>query len=557
MTKFFIYLLFVFAVAVTACNTDDKNKFSTVENLKNHIEILASDSLGGREAGTENEIKARDYIVTQMKAMGLKPFFGDSFFKSFDFKDGADYSESTLSVNGKSFIVGKDFSPWNKSRSGKVEGSIVDAGYGIMSSKPSHNDYPNHNILDGKIFLMEMSVPGGAGNWESYAEVADLDKRIELTSKFGAKAVILINSDSTFDDPRKMISNNPGRTAIPVIVAKKSLAAFLKDNPEAEVSMNVSVNKFDKTGYNVAGVIDNGASASIIIGAHYDHLGMGGETSRYDGPPAVHNGADDNASGVAAVLELARQLKDKKLNYNVLVMSFSGEEKGLLGSSALIRQNEIDKDSILCMLNFDMVGRMDSALDLTVFGTGTALEWDSVLGLVNYDTLNIKPAPSGIGGSDQMSFYLDSIPVLFFFTGFHNDYHTPSDDADRINYQGIEMVVDYAASIIENLNDFDGLTYHKAKARTSHKGNYRKGPTLGIVPDFGGAGEGLTVQAVLDDRPAAKAGLQKGDVIIKIGDTEIKDIYDYMDALKKCSKGKSYEVVILRKGEKLNKTVDF
>ena len=255
-------------------------------------------------------------------------------------------------------------------------------------------------------------------------------------------------------------------------------------------------------------------------------------------------------------MELAYELKDKPLNYNIIIMSFSGEEKGLLGSSALIRNHDIDASKIVAMLNFDMVGRLDSARDLTIFGTGTANEWDSIMNLIHKDSLNIKAAPSGIGGSDQMSFYLDSIPVLFFFTGFHNDYHTPSDDADKINYQGIKYVIDYAKDIIDNINSFSSLTYHATKAKTSKNHNYRKGPTLGIVPDYG-ATEGMTINAVLDGKPGQKAGLKKGDIIIKIGQKSVKDIYDYMDALKPCEFGKSYPIIIRRGGEEITKTLQF
>ncbi len=552
-----LYLLILLVLAVS-CTPSQKEQKTAVENLKTDVGILASDSLLGREAGTEGAAKARKYIVSRLKAMGLKPYFGDSYTKAFPFKDGADFSGSSLTVKGKDFKVGKDFRPLNKSKNGSVTANAVFAGYGIMSSNPPHNDYTDHSKFDGKVFIMEMSVPGGYSEWDKYAEQADLDKRLELAVKFGAQAVIFINSDSTFDDPRKMISNAVGRTPVPVVIAGDSLRDFLLKNPGADISLDVKMKKFDKTGYNIAAVIDKGAADNIIIGAHYDHLGMGGETSRYHGPPAIHNGADDNASGVAAMLELTEMLKDKPLKHNIIIMSFSGEEKGLLGSSALIKQGVIDPSKTLCMLNFDMVGRMDSAHDLTVFGTGTALEWDSLMNLIHDSTLNIKPAPSGIGGSDQMSFYLDSIPVLFFFTGFHDDYHTPSDDADRINYRGIDQVAGYAYQIVDILNNTGKLSYHTTKARTSGNHDYRKGPTLGIVPDYAGNdGKGMMIQAVLDGRPAAKAGLQKGDILIKLGDTDIKDIYDYMDALKKCSKGKSYPVEIMRKGEKLSKTVQF
>ena len=555
MIKTYLFSLFVLTFFIFSC-VNNNEESTPGERMRTTVFTLAADSLGGREAGTLNEIKARDYLVSQLKNMGLKPYFGDSYYKEFSFKDGADFTNSSLIINDSSFEVNKDFYPLNNSKSDEIQGDILNVGFGIMSSNPSHNDYPNHGILDGKVFVMEMSVPGGVSNWNDYAEYADLDKRIDLASKFGAKAIILINTDSTLDDPRKMISNKIGRTSIPVIIAKPSLQNYLISQSDGNIQLKVSVKKIDKTGYNVAAIIDNEAENSIILGAHYDHLGMGGETSRYHGPSAIHNGADDNASGVAAIIELAYELKDKPLNYNIIIMSFSGEEKGLLGSSALIRNHDVDRSKTVAMLNFDMVGRLDSAHDLTVFGTGTANEWDSIMNMIHKDDLNIKPAPSGIGGSDQMSFYLDSIPVLFFFTGFHNDYHTPSDDAEKINYQGIKYVVDYALDIIDNMNNFNGLTYHTTKARTSGNHNYRKGPTLGIVPDYGATG-GMTINAVLDGKPGQKAGLKKGDNIIKIGEKAVDDIYDYMDALKSCSFGKSYPIIVIRNGKEITLTLQF
>ncbi len=555
MIKVYIVGLILFTIFFFSCG-EKLEETTPVMRMQSHVYMLASDSFRGREAGTPDEINARDYIVSQLKEMGLKPYFGDSFYKKFSFKDGADFTNSSLAINDLSFEVNNDYYPLNNSKSDEVEGNLLNVGFGIMSSNPSHNDYPNHSILDGKIYVMEMSVPGGASYWNDYAEYADLDKRIELASKFGAKAIILINSDSTLDDPRKMISNKIGRTSIPVIIAKESLKKYLLSHISDTIRLKVSVKKIDKTGYNIAAIIDNDADKNIILGAHYDHLGMGGETSRYHGPAAIHNGADDNASGVASILELAYELKDKPLKYNIIIMSFSGEEKGLLGSAALIKNHDIDRLKTVAMLNFDMVGRLDSAHNLTIFGTGTANEWDSVMNIIHDDSLNIKAAPSGIGGSDQMSFYLDSIPVLFFFTGFHTDYHTPADDAEKINYKGMKLVIDYAKDIIDNLNGLEGITYHVTKARTSGNHNYRKGPTLGIVPDYGATG-GMTINAVLEGKSGQKAGLKKGDIIIKIGEKSVDDIYDYMDALKLCSFGKTYQIVVRRNGEEITKILEF
>lgn len=528
-----------------------KNSTESKSRMQADLKILASDSLGGREAGSTYEILARNYIASSFKRNNLIPFFDGSYFQEFPFKDGADFSESFLTFNGKKYKNINEFQPLSKSKNDNVSGKMLKVGFGILSSSPSHNDYTNHNILDGKIFVIDISVPGGSSNYEKYVESADLDKRIEMAAKFGAKAVILINNDSSFNDPRKMISNQKGRTPIPVVFAKGALLDLINKSDSADISINIDIKKFDKQGYNVAGYIDNGSDKTIIIGGHYDHIGMGGETSRST-EAAIHNGADDNASGVALVIELAHQLKDKKLNSNILFLSFSAEEKGLYGSSYFV-ENSLPaiKNQTLCFINFDMVGRMDSAKSsMTVFGTGTANQWDTIMGSIPDENINITKALTGIGGSDQMPFYLDSVPVLFFFTGVHDDYHTPNDDEKFINYNGMERVLNYSLNLILEIDKQDSLSWKATKARTGSSGRSRGGLSMGIMPDYSTEG-GVLVSMVIEGKPGNKAGLLKGDIIKRIDTSTIKDIYDYMDVLKTCKPNQVYDLEIMRNGEKM------
>ncbi len=555
ITSIVVAIFILATLLFESCNP--KLSLTKEERLKNHISVLASDSLMGREAGTDAEIMARDYIVSEFENIGLKPFFNGSFTQQFPFKDGADFSESYVKLAGESFTSGEDFLPLSNSKNAEVLGQVLNVGFGIMSQEPPHNDYPNHGVLAGKIFLLEMSVPGGNENYEKYGESADLDKRIELASRFGAQAVFLVNNDSSFTDPRKMISNLKGRTSIPVITIKKRLYDAILANPDSSVSINVSVKKMDKIGYNVAGFIDNQAEKTIIIGAHYDHLGMGGETSLFIGRD-IHNGADDNASGVAGVIEMAYHLKDKKMNHNFLFVGFSAEEKGLYGSNYFVEQlADSLKKSALCYLNFDMIGRLDSVNPvLTLIGTGTAAEWDSLLTFYKNSAMEIKKSPSGVGGSDHMPFYLDSIPVLFFFSGIHSDYHRPSDDEQLINYQGMIHILSFTEALVDTLNSFETLNWKATQGGKESGRRMKDGPSLGIMPDYSEQG-GVLVNMVSDGKPGQKAGLKVKDLIVEIDNQEVKDIYDYMDILKKCKKGETYSLKVKRDGELLTLSVTF
>ncbi len=555
-------LLFAFLVENSNAQNFNFDPQSCDSRLRNDVGALAHDSMMGREAGTQWEYKARDFLVTEFQNAGLIPYFeNDSFLQKFDFKDGADYTDGTeLAVDGKHFQLENDFFPLSKSANGKVSGSTVNVGFGLISPDGKINDYKELKDLEGKVFIIEISVPGGAENYSKFSEFANIDAKIENAHKKGAKAIIFINSDPKFDDPRNMISNRRERTTIPVVFVLGSKANLFKYKKDVSVFLKVNIKKITKTGYNIIGFIDNGAKSSIIIGAHYDHLGMGGETSRYKGKPAIHNGADDNASGTAAILELARYFKENRImNYNLIFMSFSAEEKGLFGSAHFVKSKHFDTEKIAAMLNFDMIGRLDtSKRSLNLIGTGTALEWDSIIKITDNVGLIIKKSKSGISGSDQMSFYLHKVPVLFFFTGLHTDYHTPNDDIELINFAGISDITKYGINIVNTIDEFDKISYNKTKDMSRGNGrSYRSGITLGIVPDFGSEEEGLGIQAVLDDKPAAKAGLQSGDIIIQLGEVIIKDIQDYMKALQTFKKGDTANVVVLREGKKLKMNLQF
>jgi hypothetical protein len=315
------------------------------------------------------------------------------------------------------------------------------------------------------------------------------------------------------------------------------------------------------TANNIAGYLDNNAATTIIIGAHYDHLGMGDQGSSLDANPQtkIHNGADDNASGVAGVLELARLFSTNKISEknNFLFLCFSGEELGLLGSKYFTEHSTIDLASINYMINMDMIGRLDPATKtLLVNGTGTSPVWETLVKGSENENVKIKTDSSGVGPSDHTSFYLKNIPVLHFFTGSHSDYHKPSDDWEKINLKGEADVLTVIAKIINALDSQPKLAFLTTKtksmgARTAFK------VTMGVMPSYSSDVEGLKVDGVSEGKPAKKAGILTGDIIVQMGDFVIKDIQNYMEALGKFEKGQTIPVKVKRGVDVLTLDVTF
>lgn len=315
------------------------------------------------------------------------------------------------------------------------------------------------------------------------------------------------------------------------------------------------------TARNVAGYLDNGAEQTIIIGAHYDHLGKGYQSGSLtaDSENLIHNGADDNASGVAGLIELARYFAGNKVKekYNLLFVAFSGEELGLLGSKFYASHPTIPMESVACMINMDMIGRLDDSKGLTIGGWGTSPTWGALLpALALKNTLKYAVDSSGIGPSDHTSFYLQQKPVLFLFTGVHSDYHKVTDDVDKINAPGIQKVLRLITDLVTGLDTtkFPNLLTF-TEAGNPHNQDIQSDfkVTLGIIPDYSFNGRGLRIDAVTKNRPAAKAGLETGDVIVQMGELPIKDIQDYMKALGQFEKGQTIDLALRRKDA--NKTV--
>ncbi len=324
-------------------------------------------------------------------------------------------------------------------------------------------------------------------------------------------------------------------------------------NPHGQVSFDETEKDSMISSKNVIGFIDNNAEHTVVIGAHYDHLGYGGQGSLHVGSE-IHNGADDNASGTALMLDLAGQLKSTNFNNNYLFIAFSGEEMGLLGSNYFVKNSTIDLFSINYMINLDMVGRLKEDKSLAVYGVGTSPVFKQTINS-NNESFNLIENESGVGPSDHTSFYVNDIPVLHFFTGQHSDYHKPSDDVEKINFEGIKEISDYIHLIITDLNDNGKLSFRKTKNETEEVPRFKV--SLGVMPDYMFNKGGMRIDGVTEGRPADKAGLIKGDIVLKMGEYSIEDMMGYMKALSKFESGDSTIIVVKRGEDLIKKSVSF
>lgn len=327
-----------------------------------------------------------------------------------------------------------------------------------------------------------------------------------------------------------------------------------KTNPHQKVNYTIKEGDSTITGTNVIGYINNKAENTVIIGAHYDHLGYGAEGSLYRGEKAIHNGADDNASGVAVLLNLADKLKDTNKGNNYLFVTFSGEEMGLLGSNYFVKNATIDTEKMNYMINMDMVGRLKADSTLAVYGVGTSPILKQTLNSHN-ENFKLIQKESGIGPSDHTSFYNIDIPVMHFFTGQHEDYHKPSDDFEKLNYIGMQTISNYIFEVITDLDNNGKLPFRKTKNESEETPRFKVG--LGVIPDYMFDGKGMRIDGISEEKPAQKAGLQKGDIVVKLGDSAVTDMMSYMKVLATFEKGDKTKVIVKRKSELVEADIEF
>ncbi len=542
-----IVLLVLFILPAAVAQKLKKADKATYENLQKHVKFLSDDKLEGRRAGTPGEKLASDYISAEMQAIGLQAKGENGWLQPFDINDGKQVNPSSfLIINGSDLKLEKDYFPLHFSANKSTEAavSIALAERGVPW------------FFDLKDLLEENKTNPHFDIYET------LKAKAKAVAEKGATALVLFNSSSLPDNLRFNSKERGESASIPVLyVTDPARKKFLADT-EATLDMKVKVEIGDKKriGHNVVGYLDNGAASTVVIGAHFDHLGYGedGNSMLRTGEKLIHNGADDNASGTAALLEIARLMKaSKDKSQNFLFIAFSAEELGLNGSKYYSEHPTIDLKSVKYMINMDMVGRLnDSTKVLTVGGYGTSPWWGQLFGGLNLKkSLVLKYDSSGTGPSDHTSFYRKDIPVLFFFTGLHGDYHRPSDDFDRINYMGELTIVKLAATVIEKSRG-QQIPFTKTR-ETQTTTSARFSVSMGIMPDYTYAGNGVKVDGVSEGRPAQRAGIKTGDVLIQLGEHTLTTVESYMQALGKFKKGDRAKVKYKRGNDTLESEVQF
>ncbi|MFY0674525.1 MAG: M20/M25/M40 family metallo-hydrolase [Bacteroidia bacterium] len=527
------------------------------KTLKKDVSYLASDALEGRLAGSSSEKVAAKFIAKRFGNIGLSGIGANGFYHDFEFSTPIrlEKTGNMLLVDADEMKLQDEFYPIPISENGKVIGGIVDISYGIRAPELDHDDF-QYKTVEDNIVLLNLNSPDGIHPHSKYKKYNNWRERVEAVNEYRPKAIICHGSPDDLSVRGLRAFNNLKSIGTLVVYVEDETLELLKKS--SKVSIEVNLARETKTGRNVVAYLDNGGKSTVFIGAHYDHLGYGEYgNSRYIGEAMIHNGADDNASGVAMMLALAQKLKKQKdLEHNYVFIAFSAEELGLLGSKAYVNSTLYNGLKPTYMMNFDMVGRLNDKSELGIYGTGTSTAWDSILTQLDTSEFHISRNPSGMGSSDHTSFYLNKVPSIHFFTGTHEDYHKPSDDEDKINYEGMVSVLDFAFATCMLMDNVKGINYKKTKSGKSRKAPSFK-VTLGIIPDYFGDAKGLKIDGVSPGKPAEKAGLQKGDIITKLGETDVKDMMTYMGALGKFDKGDKTKVEVIRANEQITFDIEF
>ena len=573
-------------VLLTACQKQKPvNPDITVSELREHVHYLASDELKGRYPGSEGSREAIRYMQKEFSRAGLT-LKGEEGFQTFQVTTAQKPGPgNTFSIADREYTPGSDFTPMPFSGNGKVSDSVIFVGYGLKAERQGFqwNDYTPHEVKGHWVMMLRGGPDKDALRRQFMGQTKDREKAL-LAKDQGAAGVLFVSGPDY--DPQDQLADptlKKGNIEIPAIHIKRQIANhILGQQTIAELEK-----KINQTGQSlvfeastpvtaaselldvkadcrnvVAELKADGApdtGSYFVIGGHFDHLGMGGEGtgSRRPDTTAVHNGADDNASGIAAMMEIAEKLVAQKdsLKRHFLFVAFDAEELGLVGSKHFLEYYPLVADSIEAMINLDMIGRLRNENSLQIGGTGTAKESENLLKQLNSKAnFKLGLSPEGYGPSDHSSFYFKNIPVFFLSTGPHLDYHTPADDPDQINYEGLKKISDFVYNLSMKLSSLEpGLTFTEADSSGREMGRNQREDlqvTLGIMPDFAGVEKrGLRADMVIGGKPADKAGMKNGDIIVALDGREVSDIYDYMDRLSEFQPGQTITVEVIREKE--------
>lgn len=575
----------VLSLAVTSCRVSLTSKV-TVNELTQHIKYLTSDSLRGRMTGSPGDSLAAVYIRDQLASAGLKPLAGDGFQRYMVTNKVIPGNRNFLISGEEKFEKERDFTPLAFSGNGYLDSEVIFAGYGLTINNDSlkWNDYEKISV-SGKWILVLRGDPEPGKNISGFVPFSSDRDKVLMAKDMGAAGILLVSGPvNDAEDSFEPLSSAGFSTEIPVLRIKREVADILlrksgTNIADLENRINKTMTSLSfETGVRVYGgseiIRQESVTRNVIMllpgedpdlrneyvltGAHFDHLGMGGpgSSSRAVDTVAVHHGADDNASGVSELVELAEKFAKTAGSHkrSMIFLAFSGEEEGLLGSKYFAENPGIDLKKVNAMLNLDMVGRLQETGSLQVSGVGTAEGFKEIVKrYCDTSAVRLSFSEEGYGPSDHSSFYGKNIPVLFFTTGAHLDYHTPSDTWDKINYKGMVAISDLIFRVAESLsNSPERLQFREAGPKTEQvRTMRRRGVTLGIMPDFAGnIKNGLRADFVTPGKPAALGGMKKGDIIISINGKNISNIQDYMFRMGQLKHGQTINVEVLRDGKK-------
>ena len=586
-----LILISITSLMLFHCAIPIQNEQASIseKEIYDHIAYLASDELEGRKPGTPTGDQAADYIANHFNQIGLT-LLGEDGKQFFEVVTSVALGlNNSLNAPGLEGVAGENYTPTAFSSSVSVEAGVSFVGYGftIESDTLNWDDYEGVNVKDRGVMILR-GTPENEARSSKFDKYSSLRHKLLVARDHDAAGVIFV-SGSKFEAEDELIDlrieRNLSQATLPVLHIKRELADQLltessKTISELETTLDADLKpasldldivlsatteiiQQEVTTQNVIALLPGTDEALndeyIVVGAHYDHLGWGGKGSgsRRPDTTAIHNGADDNASGVAAVLEIAEKLALGKLapKRSVLFMAFGAEEMGLLGSKFFTKNPLIDKSHIKQMFNLDMVGRLNpSKPSLTVGGTGTGLGMEAFLldHAIDRD-FQLSTTPDGYGPSDHAAFYVEDVPVLFFFTGITEEYHTPQDDLETINISGEKAIADYAYDLIADLGSRkETFTFQEAGPKGPPKGGKRGKVKMGIIPDFAAAKTtGFLLGGVVPGGPAAIAGMESGDVMIALEGLSVMNVYDYMSRMAEVKPGDRVTVEVMRGDEKL------